>query len=86
MQYENCFQKNRNKNNPSKFHRQLWIKRNKWYKIESSLSHQFNTNIPQNSVDSMVKEDSFINSNEYEYSYDNSFIGMDELKMRKQID
>ena len=55
-------------------------------KNETYFSNQFKPDTSKNYLNSMCKKDSLSSLSEYKFSYDNSFSGIEEMKIRDEID
>jgi len=55
-------------------------------KNESYFSKKFRPNTSKNNPSSLNEDDSLSSSSDYQYSYDNSFVSIEEMKLREEID
>lgn len=55
-------------------------------KDESYFSNKFKQNTSKNNPSSLNEEDSLSSPIEYQYSYDNSFVSIEEMKLREETD
>ena len=55
-------------------------------KNESYFSNQFKPDTSKDNLNSMYKKDSLSSLSEYKFNYDNSFAGIEEMKIRDEID